>query len=151
MLQLDEQQKKALNGYRYIDLFCGIGGFHLALSSFGADCVFASDIKQEAKKVYANNFGLVPQGDITKIAAEKIPPHEILCGGFPCQPFSVSGHGKGFEDKNGKLFFEIIRIAKHHKPQVIFLENVANLEKHDNPEKSKSGKKIRKRQFDNKD
>lgn len=138
MIELNDQQKNALKDYKFIDLFCGIGGFHLVLNSFGAECVFASEIKKEASKVYKDNFGMEPQGDITKIEASKILEHDILCGGFPCQPFSVSGKGKGFDDPNGKLFFEIIRIAKYHKPQVILLENVANLKKHDNEKSIKT-------------
>lgn len=126
-----ECSKKGLTGYTFIDLFCGIGGFHLALSSFGAKCVFASDINDKACRVYKENFKITPQGDITKIECKDIPSHDILCAGFPCQPFSISGAKKGFEDKNGKLFFEIVRIASFHKPKVIFLENVSNLEAHD--------------------
>ena len=112
--------QKILNGYSFIDLFCGIGGFHLALSSLGAKCVFASDINEKACKVYEQNFSLKPRGDITKIKCKEIPAHDILCAGFPCQPFSISGNQHGFEDKNGKLFFEIIRIARFHKPKIIF-------------------------------
>lgn len=128
------EEEKILKGYTFIDLFCGIGGFHLALSSLGAKCVFASDIDNEACKVYEANFGLKPCGDITKISEDKIPKHDIICAGFPCQPFSISGNRQGFEDEQGrgKLFFDIIRITKHHKPKVILLENVKNFENHDN-------------------
>lgn len=133
MIYTRKHMKSQLDGYRFIDLFCGVGGFHLALSSFGARCVFASDINAEARKVYASNFGITPKGDIKHIKNEEIPSHDILCGGFPCQAFSVSGTQAGFKDeKTGNLFFEIIRIAKHHKPGIILLENVANLESHDN-------------------
>ena len=131
MITLTEHEKQGLQRYRFIDLFCGIGGFHLALSSFGAECVFSSDINEKACKVYEKNFKIKPHGDITKIKCKEIPSHDILCAGFPCQPFSISGAKKGFADKNGKLFFEIIRIARFHKPKVIFLENVSNLEAHD--------------------
>ena len=96
---------KPFNNLDYIDLFCGIGGFHLALSSFGAKCVFASDIDSKARAVYKKNFGITPAGDITKIKNKEIPPHDILCAGFPCQPFSISGNQKGFNDPHGKLFF----------------------------------------------
>ncbi len=132
MIEYSENEKQ-LNGYNFIDLFCGIGGFHLALSSLGANCVFASDIDKEACKVYETNFGLKPHGDITKIKEEKIPKHDILCAGFPCQPFSISGNQQGFDDEQGrgKLFFDIVRIAKYHKPKVLLLENVKNFEKHD--------------------
>jgi len=133
MIEVGSEYKEKLKGQRFVDLFCGIGGFHLALQSFGARCVFASDIDAEARKVYKSNFEIEPQGDIYKIKADVIPQHDILCGGFPCQAFSISGTQAGFEDeKTGKLFFEIIRIAKHHKPKMILLENVANLEAHDN-------------------
>jgi len=141
MIKLEEQYKEALKGYKFIDLFCGIGGFHLALSSFGAKCVFACDIDTEARKVYKKNFDIEPKGDIIPIAKnakDEIPKHDILCGGFPCQAFSVSGNQAGFKDKTtGKLFNEIIKIAKAHKPKFILLENVANLEKHN------SGKTIK--------
>lgn len=123
-------KEKTLKGYTFIDLFCGVGGFHLALSSFGARCVFASDINQSNCKVYERNFNLKPEGDIRKIKDEDIPKHDILCAGFPCQAFSISGKQNGFRDPNGKLFFEIIRIAKSHKPKMILLENVKNLENH---------------------
>ena len=132
MITLTETQKY-LNGYTFIDLFCGIGGFHLALSSLGAKCLFASDINKEACDVYEKNFKIKPHGDITQINAEEIPKHDILCAGFPCQPFSISGNQKGFEDEHGrgKLFFDIVRIAKYHKPKILLLENVKNFEKHD--------------------
>lgn len=120
-----------LSGYTFIDLFAGIGGFHLALSSTGAKCVFASEWDSHAAKVYENNFGLKPFGDITKINELDIPCHDILCGGFPCQAFSISGKQQGFDDTRGTLFFDIVRIAKHHSPKVIFLENVKNLSRHD--------------------
>jgi DNA (cytosine-5)-methyltransferase 1 len=127
---IDIKDKK-LNGYNFIDLFAGIGGFHYALSSFGAKCVFASEWDTPASETYYQNFNIKPQGDITKINAENIPSHDILCGGFPCQAFSVSGKQKGFEDIRGTLFFDIARIVEHHKPKVLFLENVKNLSKHD--------------------
>ena len=112
----------------YIDLFCGIGGFHIAANNLGLECVFASDIDDEARNVYENNFGIRPAGDITTIATDQIPPHDILFGGFPCQPFSIIGNRQGFEDqRNGGLFFEIARIAQHHQPSIIVLENVKRL------------------------
>ena len=89
---------KPLKNYKFIDLFCGIGGFHLALKSFGAKCVFACDIDAEARKVYTNNFGITPKSDILEIKNEDIPNHDILCAGFPCQPFSISGNRQGFSD-----------------------------------------------------
>lgn len=142
MIEYLENGKKLI-GYKFIDLFCGIGGFHLALSSFGAKCVFASDIDKEACKVYEKNFGLKPQGDITKITEDKIPKHDILCAGFPCQPFSISGNQQGFDDEQGrgKLFFDIVRIAKYHKPKILLLENVKNFENHNNGETIKRVRK----------
>lgn len=129
-----EVKNKFLTGYKFIDLFCGIGGFHLALSSFGASCVFASDIDYYAQTSYQKNFGIAPYGDITKIIVKDIPHHDILCAGFPCQPFSISGNRKGFDDDHGrgKLFFNIIAIIHEHFPKMVLLENVKNLEKHDN-------------------
>ena len=123
---------KELAGYTFIDLFAGIGGFHYALSSFGASCVFASEWDEHASETYYQNFRIKPQGDITKIKESEIPQHDILCGGFPCQAFSISGKQKGFDDIRGTLFFEIVRIVKYHKPKVLFLENVKNLGMHDN-------------------
>lgn len=112
----------------YIDLFCGIGGFHLAADQLGLQCLFASDIDPEARKVYEDNFGVIPAGDITTYPIERIPAHHILFAGFPCQPFSIIGDRQGFKDeRNGGLFFEIARIVKHHRPAVIVLENVKQL------------------------
>lgn len=116
---------------RYIDLFAGIGGFHQAMNHFNGKCVFASESDKEAAKTYFENYGLMPQGDITKIKQEIIPQHDLLCAGFPCQAFSISGKQKGFEDTRGVLFFDIARIVEYHQPKVILLENVRNFEKHD--------------------
>lgn len=126
-----EVTDKRLKGFTFIDLFAGIGGFHYALSSYGAECLYASEWDKPAQETYFTNFGIMPSGDITKIAAEEIPPHDILCGGFPCQAFSVSGKRLGFEDTRGTLFFDIARIVKHHRPKVVFMENVKNLVQHD--------------------
>lgn len=123
--------KNLLQNYKYIDLFAGIGGFHLALNSMGAECVFASEWDKFAAETYRQNFLLKPFGDITQIDEKLIPMHDILCGGFPCQAFSISGKQKGFEDTRGTLFFDIARILDYHKPKVLFLENVKNLAKHD--------------------
>jgi len=116
---------------KFIDLFAGIGGFRLAMESVGATCVFSSEWDKFAQLTYKANFGETPAGDITKIDAEDIPPHDVLCAGFPCQAFSIAGYRKGFEDTRGTMFFEIARIAKHHKPKVLFLENVRGLLSHD--------------------
>lgn len=122
---------KYLSGFKFIDLFAGIGGFHYALKSYGAECVYASEWDEHAKETYEKNFGIRPDGDITKVSESDIPKHDILCGGFPCQAFSISGKQKGFEDTRGTLFFDIVRIVRHHKPKVVFLENVKNLITHD--------------------
>lgn len=125
-----KEHSEALKTYRFIDLFAGIGGFHYALKSFGAECVFASEIDIKAAQVYFANHKLRPYGDITKISEGQIPQHDILCAGFPCQAFSISGKQKGFEDTRGTLFFDIARIVNYHKPKILFLENVKNLVKH---------------------
>ncbi|MDI9357577.1 MAG: DNA cytosine methyltransferase [Phycisphaerales bacterium] len=128
MIQTDEH---TLKNYDFIDLFAGIGGFHLALTSLGARCVFASEIDRYAAETYQENFNIKPFGDITNIQEIEIPKHDILCGGFPCQAFSISGKQKGFDDTRGTLFFDIARIVHHHKPKVLLLENVKNLVRHD--------------------
>jgi len=116
---------------RFIDLFSGLGGFHQALVSLGHKCVFASEIDDELKQLYKDNFGFLPDGDIRSILVEKIPKHEILCAGFPCQPFSKAGDQQGFEcPKNGDLFEYALKIIRHHKPNYIMLENVPNIKKH---------------------
>lgn len=125
---------------RFIDLFCGIGGFRLAFASAGAHCVFSSDWDRWARRTYKANFEEEPAGDIRPISASDIPAHDILCGGFPCQPFSLAGVSKklslgrrhGFDDeRQGNLFFEITRILRHHQPAAFVLENVKNLTSHD--------------------
>lgn len=131
MIEIPKSKTKSLSKYKFIDLFAGIGGFHYALSSLGAKCVFASEWDKHAAETYKINFGLEPKGDITLIEETTIPHHDILCGGFPCQAFSVSGKQKGFEDTRGTLFFDVARIVNLHKPKVLFLENVKNLAKHD--------------------
>lgn len=125
---------------KFIDLFAGIGGFHIALKSLGMECVFTSEIDKFARKTYLANFKdkyLDHQdlfaGDIWKVDYKKIPDFDILCGGFPCQPFSQAGHKKGFKDnKDGNLFFSIEQILKIKKPKAFFLENVRHLKNHDN-------------------
>jgi DNA (cytosine-5)-methyltransferase 1 len=120
------------NSLKFIDLFCGIGGFHQALSKLGFECVFASDIDENCRKTYENNYNIKPEGDITKIKIDKIPTFDILCAGFPCQPFSKAGFQKGFNDIRGNLFFDICKIVEKHKPMYLILENVRNLVSHDN-------------------
>lgn len=123
------------NGRRYIDLFCGVGGFHQALSSLGMECVFACDIDEECRENYFRNYGIMPEKDIRNVSNEIIPQFDILCAGFPCQPFSKAGDQNGFLDKTkGTLWDEIIRIAGTHKPMYLILENVANITSHDQGE-----------------
>lgn len=122
---------------RYIDLFAGIGGFRVAAErvfkkhKIASECVFSSEIDKSAQKTYMANFGETPFGDIYKINGN-IPEHDILFAGFPCQPFSIIGNGKGFDDIRGTLFFEIVRILQYTKPRAFILENVKQLESHHN-------------------
>ena len=118
------------NKVTFIDLFSGIGGIRQGFEKNGFECVFSSEINNECKKTYEANYGEMPYGDISKIEAKDIPDHDVLCAGFPCQPFSISGKQKGFSDTRGTLFFEISRIAESKKPKVIFLENVKHLKNH---------------------
>ena len=111
----------------FTDLFCGIGGFHVAGSNLGLDCVFASDIDAEVRAVYQRNFGLAPLGDIASIPIEDIPDHDLLFAGFPCQPFSIIGRQLGFADPRGTLFFEVSRILRARRPRGVVLENVKQL------------------------
>lgn len=124
-------EDRVLAGIDFIDLFAGVGGFHYAMASFGARCVFASEWNEAAKSVYAKNHKTTVFGDITQFSESSIPKHDVLCGGFPCQAFSISGKQRGFDDIRGTMFFEIVRIAKHHRPRMLFLENVKNLAAHD--------------------
>ena len=120
---------------KFIDLFAGLGGFHLALSKLGHECVFACELEESLRNHYEKNFDLYPEGDITKIDLRKIPKHDILCAGFPCQPFSKAGFLNGFDHKvAGKMFFYLLRIIKLHKPNYLILENVPNLLTHSNGE-----------------
>lgn len=111
----------------FVDMFCGIGGFHLAASSFGMKCVFACDIDEEARKTYYHNFGIMPAGDIARLRESHVPDHDLFLAGFPCQPFSIIGKRQGFRDVRGTLFFEIIRILKAKRPRAVLLENVKQL------------------------
>lgn len=117
---------------RFIDLFCGVGGFHIALEKVGGRCVFASDIDRACRENYLQNWGIDPAPDIRSVRETDIPPFDILCAGFPCQPFSKAGDQAGFINKSkGNLFFEIVRIIKHHAPYAFILENVKNIVSHD--------------------
>lgn len=118
--------------FRFIDLFAGIGGFHVAAAGGGGQCVFASEMDAEACRAYEANYGIKPHGDITKIPTRLVPAHDMLCAGFPCQPFSIIGNRRGFGDIRGTLFFEIVRILQDKKPAMFVLENVKQLATHDN-------------------
>lgn len=116
--------------FTYIDLFAGIGGFHAALSAMGGKCVHAVEIDKDAAEVYQRNWGINPLGDIREVATEHevlIPEHDVLCAGFPCQPFSKSGAQKGMDETRGTLYWFILRIIQARKPKVVLLENVRNL------------------------
>lgn len=126
---------------QFIDLFAGIGGFHQALHNQGSECVFASEWDNKCRETYHTNFkNISPNlfnhhlfaGDITTVNPNHIPNHDILCAGFPCQPFSISGKQKGFDDTRGTLFFNILEIIQAKQPKVVFLENVKHLVHHDN-------------------
>lgn len=126
--------------FTFIDLFAGIGGFHLAFHNCGARCVFASEWDEFARRTYEHNFRkMSPElfekglfaGDITKVNATQIPDFDILTGGFPCQPFSQAGLKKGFNETRGTLFFDIARILKEKQPKAFFIENVRGLLNHD--------------------
>lgn len=116
---------------RMIDLFAGIGGIRIAFEQNGVQCVKSSEIDKYACKTYKDNFGEEPLGDITKIDPEDLPEFDIIAGGFPCQPFSLGGLRKGFEDTRGTLFFEVARLIKARKPKAFFLENVEGIVNHD--------------------
>jgi DNA (cytosine-5)-methyltransferase 1 len=125
-------QNNNIERFKFIDLFSGIGGFRIAMESFGGECVFSSEIDKNAILVYEKNFKEKPFGDITDPKTkDKIPSFDVLCAGFPCQPFSKGGHQKGFEDTRGTLFFDICEIVQKHNPKILLLENVANLVTHD--------------------
>ncbi len=117
---------------RFIDLFAGLGGFHLALKDLGHTCVFASEINDDLRALYKINHGITCNGDINAVDVINIPSHDIICAGFPCQPFSKAGKQNGLEDEtNGNFFNRIMEIADLHNPEYIFLENVPNLKGHD--------------------
>ena len=113
--------------HKFVDLFSGIGGFRIALEKKGMECVFACDADKRVREIYRSNFNDTPNGDIKDICEKQIPKHDILCAGFPCQTFSSSGNRRAFADARGRLFYDIIRIARHHRPFLLLLENVKNI------------------------
>lgn len=130
LLEITNHLQFDLTGYKFIDLFAGIGGIRIPFSELGAECVFSSEWDKHAQQTYYVNHGHLPNGDITEIEAQAIPSFDILLAGFPCQPFSNAGHKKGFEDTRGTLFFDVCRIADYHKPQIMLLENVKGFKSH---------------------
>lgn len=117
--------------HKFVDLFCGIGSFHYSFNKMGWECVLASDNDETVHDVYEKNYGMKPVGDIYDIDTDDIPDYDVLCGGFPCQPFSNAGKHGGFTDERGVLFLEIIRLMEAAKPKVVVLENVSALKTHD--------------------
>lgn len=119
--------------FTFIDLFAGVGGIRLGMQEAGGKCIYSSEWNSQAQKTYLTNYGEMPFGDITKESTKNYIPDnfDVLCAGFPCQPFSISGKQKGFEDTRGTLFFDICSIVSSKKPKVIFLENVKHLVHHD--------------------
>jgi DNA (cytosine-5)-methyltransferase 1 len=117
--------------FTFIDLFAGIGGMRIAFEKVGGECVFSSEWDKFAQQTYAANFGDTPHGDITQVELTDVPRHDILIGGFPCQPFSNAGLKRGFEDTRGTLFFDVARIIDHRKPSMVLLENVKGFTSHD--------------------
>lgn len=139
LIRAKEEPSTKSEGYRFIDLFAGIGGMRIAYERAGAHCVYSNEWNKYSQQTYYANFGVQPDGDITKVDAKSIPDHDILVAGFPCQPFSIAGVSKkqslgratGFEDKTqGTLFFDICRILKAKRPKAFMLENVKNLCSH---------------------
>ncbi len=124
-------KRRRLGNFKMIDLFAGIGGIRLGFESIGGECVFTSEWDAAAQKTYFANFGEIPYGDITKINPKDIEPFDVLLAGFPCQPFSQAGKKLGLADTRGTLFFDIAKIIEHHRPTVVFLENVKRFRSHD--------------------
>jgi DNA (cytosine-5)-methyltransferase 1 len=124
--------------FSFIDLFAGIGGFRIPMQDERGKCVFTSEFNFHAKRAYELNFGEVPFGDITNIELDTVPKHDILTAGFPCQPFSISGKMKGFEDTRGTLIYNVFKIIEIRQPKVIFLENVKHLLHHNKGETLKT-------------
>ena len=125
--KINEDNKIINSNLKYIDLFCGIGGFHQALNKIGAQCILACDIDKDCRTVYKDNYGIEPISNVKDIDEKTMPDFDILCAGFPCQSFSNGGNKKCFEDERGLLFDEIMRIAKEKQPKFMFLENVKHI------------------------
>jgi len=117
--------------FTFLDLFAGIGGFRIPMQELKGKCVFTSEFNYQAQRTYEHNFGEVPFGDITTLDLDIVPKHDILTAGFPCQPFSISGKMKGFEDTRGTLIYNVFQIIEKRQPKIVFLENVKHLIHHD--------------------
>jgi DNA (cytosine-5)-methyltransferase 1 len=117
--------------FKFIDLFAGVGGMRIAFEKVGGQCVFSSEWDKFAQQTYEANFAEIPHGDITQVDLKEVPKHDVLIGGFPCQPFSHAGLKRGFEDTRGTLFFDVARIIDHRKPSMVLLENVKGFTTHD--------------------
>ena len=131
MIKLPTNYQRNLTDIKFIDLFAGIGGFRLSLESFGAKCVFSCEINKYSCLTYEKNFADNPYSDIRQIKPSEIPSHDILCAGFPCQAFSISGKQKGLNDLRSDVVFSLFKIIEYQRPAILFLENVPNLLKHD--------------------
>lgn len=122
----------AKSRFRFVDLFAGLGGFHQAANHLGGKCVFASEIDEELREIYQKNFDVKARGDIRKVRPEEVPQHDLLCAGFPCQPFSKAGGQMGWDDAvRGTVFWNIIEILRLRRPKLVILENVAHFVRHD--------------------
>ena len=137
VMEPQENQRKEV---KYIDLFCGMGSFHYSFQKLGFKCIMASDIYGPAKETYKKNYNIDVLGDICDIEPSSIEPYDILCAGFPCQPFSQAGHHKGFKDSRGTMFSQVMRFVRTNIPKIVILENVQALLNHD---KGKSFAKIK--------
>jgi DNA (cytosine-5)-methyltransferase 1 len=131
LFETKETFRRTRTCFTFIDLFCGIGGFHQALKALGGTCVLACDIDPKCRKVYEDNYGIKPAEDVTRVDTSTMPDFDLLCGGFPCQAFSHAGAQAGFDDTRGTLFRDVARILKDKQPKYFLLENVKNLEGHD--------------------
>jgi DNA (cytosine-5)-methyltransferase 1 len=131
MIKLPLNYQKNLANIKFVDLFSGIGGFRFALESFGAKCVFSCEINKYSCLTYEKNFRDNPYSDIRQVKPSEIPQHDILCAGFPCQAFSISGKQKGLNDLRSDVVFSLFKIIEYQRPALLLLENVPNLLKHD--------------------
>jgi DNA (cytosine-5)-methyltransferase 1 len=116
---------------KFIDLFCGIGSFHYSFKKLGWECVMSCDINEAARNSYQENYGVTPLGDVVEIDPSSVPDYDVICAGFPCQPFSQCGFHKGFDDERGTMFFQIMKFVDAKKPKIVILENVRALLAHD--------------------